>query len=135
LSVRSIGPDDVRRKNKLVFATVGILVLVGVLGTTSMSATTQFVTPTKLDEGNFEGEHVNLEGVVTDLRTEGQTVRFRVTDNTTSVQVVYRGTLPETLQNGRVVIAKGAVEDGTLRAKQLSVRAHEGSDQRPDRPG
>ena len=41
-----------RRKNKLLFVGVGILVLLGGLGATTMSATTEFVTPTTLSLGD-----------------------------------------------------------------------------------
>lgn len=117
-----------RRKNKLLFGGVGILLLVVVLGSTTMSATTQFVSPTELREGDHAGEWVNLEGAVTDLDASGGTIRFDVTDGNESVPVVFDDTRPETLQNGRIVIAKGSYEDGRLVAKKLSVRAHEGSE-------
>lgn len=120
-----------RRKNKLVIVGVGILVLLGGLGATTMSATTQFVTPTKLDDGGYQGEWVNLEGSVKNLQTEGQRATFDVSDGNTSVRVVYENPLPDTLQNGRIVVAKGVYEDGKLVADKLSVRAHEGSE-RPD---
>jgi cytochrome c-type biogenesis protein CcmE len=118
----------VRRKTKLVVSGVGIALLVAVLATTTMSATTQFVTPTSLQSGDYGGDWVNLEGIVDDLETEGRQAQFEVTDENATVTVVYEGTLPETMANGRVVVAKGKVRDGRLVANQLSVRAHEGSD-------
>lgn len=117
-----------RRKNKLVISAVGIIVLLATLGTTTMSASTQFVSPTTLESGDYDGDWVRLEGVVDELDTDQRTIRFEVTDNNTSVGVVYEGTLPETMNEGRIVVAKGVVEDNRLVAKQLSVRAHEGSD-------
>jgi cytochrome c-type biogenesis protein CcmE len=122
----------VRRKNKLILAGVGILVLVGVLGTSTMSATTTFVTPTQLDDGGHDGEWVNLEGAVTDLDASGEEITFEVTDGNASIDVAYDETLPETLQNGRIVVAKGKYDGERLVARQLSVRAHEGSDRNPD---
>ncbi len=110
------------------FAGVGILLLVGVLGTTTMSASTEFVTPTELSNGGHANDWVNLEGVVTDLETAGGRTTFAVTDGNASVRVSYDKPLPETLQEGRVVIAKGRYDGGTLTAEKLSVRAHEGSD-------
>lgn len=116
-----------RQRNKLVISVVGIIVLLGIVGTTTMSATTEFVSPTTLEEGSYEDEWVNLEGVSEDVQQEGNTVRFSVTDQNASVPVVYEGTVPETMGEGRIVVAKGAVRDGKLVANQLSVRAHEGS--------
>jgi len=120
----------VQRKTKLVVAGVGIALLFGLLTTTS-TATTQFVSPTELDEGSHAGDRVNLEGRVANLSTAGERITFRVTDGNETVPVVYEKTMPETMANGRIVVAKGVYEDGRLDARQLSVRAHEGSE-RPD---
>ncbi len=110
---------------------VAILALLGVLGATSMNASAAFVSPTQLSEDEYEGEWVNLEGSVQNLETGGRTATFEVTDGNHSMTVVYEGTLPDTMAEGRIVVAKGQVEGDRLVAKQLSVRAHEGSE-RPD---
>lgn len=120
-----------QRKTKLVVAAVGILLLSGLLVTTS-TASTQFVTPTELSEGSYEGQRVNLEGVVADLHTADGRLEFAVTDGNASVPVVYEKTRPETMSEGRVVVAKGVYEDGRIVARQLSVRAHEGSERPED---
>lgn len=117
-----------RRKNKIVVSAVGIVVLVAILGTTTMSATTQYVTPTAVASGDFNGEYVNLEGAVRNLDASGDRIEFAVADENASIQVVFDGTMPETMANGRVVVATGHVEGDTVHASQLSVRAHEGSD-------
>lgn len=122
-----------RRKNKLLFVGVGVLVLLGGVGATTMSATTEFVTPTNLAQEDHEGNWVNLEGSVKNLETDGNRATFEVTDGNTSIPVVYEGTMPDTLQNGRIAVAKGVYRDGELVADDLSVRAHEGSDN--ERPG
>ncbi|MFC4245803.1 cytochrome c maturation protein CcmE [Natribaculum luteum] len=114
-----------RRKNKLLFAGVGVVLLLAVLGTTVMSASAEFVTPTSVDEGDYEGEWVNLEGQVADLEQADGRLTFAVEDGNTSVDVVYDGTMPETMAEGRIVVAKGTVDGDTLRATELSVRAHE----------
>lgn len=120
-----------RRKNKLLVSAVGIVVLLGALGATSMNASAAFVSPTALSQEDYDGEWVNLEGAVTDLDSQGRTTTFEVTDGNHSTRVVYEGTLPETMGNGRIVVAKGRFEGDRLVAKRLSVRAHEGSE-RPD---
>ncbi|WP_455550049.1 cytochrome c maturation protein CcmE domain-containing protein [Haladaptatus paucihalophilus] len=97
-----------------------------------MNATTTFVSPTSIQDGNYEGEWVNLEGRVTNLHQSNGQVAFDVVDNNTSVSVSYEKTMPETMQNGRVVVAKGVLQDGHLDARKLSVRAHEGS-KRPNK--
>jgi len=122
-----------RRKRKVLVVGVGIAVVVAILGTTTMSASTQFVTPADAASGEHAGEWVNLEGVATDLERADGTLRFRVRGNGTSVPVVYDGPTPDTMQEGRVVVAKGRLADGRLDAAQLSVRAHEGT--RPEEAG
>ncbi|RLM56629.1 cytochrome c maturation protein CcmE [Halobellus sp. Atlit-31R] len=122
-----------RRKNKLLVTTVGILVLLATLGVTSMNASAAFVSPTQISESEdtYQNDWVNLEGVATDLDAEGQTITFAVTDGNYTVPVVYEGTVPDTLQDGRVVVAKGQYEGDELVASKLSVRAHEG-EERPE---
>ncbi|AZH26367.1 cytochrome c maturation protein CcmE domain-containing protein [Haloplanus aerogenes] len=117
-----------RRKNKLLVTIVGVVVLLGVLGVSSMNASAAFVSPTQLSDDDYDGEWVNLEGSVQNLDTQGQRATFEVTDGNHSTRVVYEGTLPETMGENRIVVAKGRVEGDTLVAKQLSVRAHEGSE-------
>jgi len=109
-----------------------MLVLLGVLGATSMNASAAFVSPTQLSEDSYDGEWVNLEGSVENLDTQGRTATFEVTDGNRSTRVVYEGTLPETMGENRIVVAKGRVDGDTLVAKQLSVRAHEGSERPAD---
>jgi len=118
----------VRRKSKLLVTIVGVLVLLGSLGATSMNASAAFVSPTQLSEDRYDGEWVNLEGSVQNLDTQRETATFEVTDGNHSMRVVYEGTLPETMGENRIVVAKGRVDGDTLVAKQLSVRAHEGSE-------
>lgn len=96
-----------------------------------MSASTEFVTPTTLSENDYEGEWVNLEGSVENLDTSGESTTFDVTDGNYSVTVTYDGTLPDTMQEGRIAVAKGRYDGDRLVANQLSVRAHEGTE-RPD---
>jgi len=131
---RIVGSErgPVRRKNKLLVTVVGVLVLLGVLGVSSMNASAAFVSPTQLSDDDYDGEWVNLEGSVQNLETQGQRATFEVTDGNHSTRVVYEGTLPETMGENRIVVAKGRVEGDTLVAKQLSVRAHEGSERPPE---
>lgn len=114
-----------RRRTKLLFAGVGAAVLLVLLGTTVMNASAEFVTPTNVDEGGYEGEWVNLEGEVADLEQRDGRLTFAVEDPNASVDVVYDGEMPETMAEGRIVVAKGLVTDGTVEANDLSVRAHD----------
>nr|WP_049892773.1 cytochrome c maturation protein CcmE [Natronococcus jeotgali] len=118
-----------KRRNKLLFVGIGVALLLGALGMTVMNASAEFVTPTSVEGGGYDGEWVNLEGQVGELEQTNEGLRFTVTDNNTTVPVVYDGEMPETMAENRIVVAKGSVEDGTLQASEVSVRAHDDEEQ------
>jgi len=73
------------------------------------------------------GEHVRVSGTVvpgsieTDT-TEG-TVTFLVTDDTSSVKVVYAGPVPDTLKDNASAVAEGTLRsDGIFHAETLFAR-------------
>lgn len=120
-----------KRRNKLLFASVGIVLLLSALGMTVMNASAEFVTPTSVGDGEYDGEWVNLEGQVGEIEQTDEQLQFTITDNNTSVDVVYDGDMPETMAENRIVIAKGSVEDGALQAGEVSVRAHDDDESGP----
>ena len=121
-----------RRKTKLVVGVVSSLALFVVLSVTTMGFTTEYVTPTQLaDDDGYDGEHVKLEGRALNVTEDGGLITFAVVDRNSSVDVVYDGGMPETLSDGRQVVAEGVYDGGgngtgTVDAKDLVVRAHEG---------
>jgi cytochrome c-type biogenesis protein CcmE len=46
-------------------------------------------------------------------------------DARAQVRYAYAGQRPITLEEGRLVVAKGVYSEGVVEAKQISVRAHE----------
>ncbi|ELY45940.1 cytochrome c maturation protein CcmE domain-containing protein [Natronorubrum bangense] len=122
------------RKVKLIVGSVGIGVLITILALTTMGSAAEFVTPTDLTESDeHEGDFVKLEGNVQALE-DGDPIEFDVTDGNYSVGVVYDGGMPETMSEGRVVVAEGHFDGAELEASDLTVRAHEGEhpDDHPD---
>lgn len=114
------------RKTKGIVGGVGIVVLLAILASTTMGATAEFVTPTDLAETDaHDDDLVKLEGRVVDLRSDGE-IRFDVVDENHTKSVVYGGEMPETMSEGRLVVADGRFDGETLRADDLTVRAHEG---------
>lgn len=125
-----------RTKTKLLVGVVVVPVLFAVLAATTMGGSAEFVSPTDVETAGqdaYTGERVNLEGVVTNLSQSNDRLAFTVTDANASVPVVYEGPMPETMAEGRVVVAKGYYNGSGVEANSLSVRAHEG--ERPDASG
>ena len=57
---------------------------------------------------------------------DGVTVRFAVTDTAHTIQVVYRGILPDLFSEGKGVVAQGKLEpDGVFRAEQVLAKHDE----------
>jgi cytochrome c-type biogenesis protein CcmE len=53
-------------------------------------------------------------------------VRFRVTDNVKTVDVVYRGTLPDLFKEGKGVVAQGTIgSDGRFTAREVLAKHDE----------
>ena len=75
-----------------------------------------------------EGQRVQVEGFVDELTPQGDHILLVLSDGeaaTATVQYSYADQRPLTLEEGRVVVAKGLYEDGVVDAHQVSVRAHE----------
>lgn len=114
------------RRTKALVGGIGIAVLLAILASTTMGATAEFVTPTDLAETDeHDDDLVKLEGRVLDLRDD-DAITFDVVDENRSKAVVYDGEMPETMAEGRLVVAEGRYDGETLYADDLTVRAHEG---------
>jgi cytochrome c-type biogenesis protein CcmE len=60
------------------------------------------------------------------VKKNGQEVRFTVTDTHQSVQVVYRGLLPDLFREGQGVVAEGALgPDGVFVAREVLAKHDE----------
>src|SRR5574338_633602 len=58
--------------------------------------------------------------------TDGVTIRFRVTDLKRSLDVVYRGVLPDLFREGQGVVAEGQLaEDGSFVASEVLAKHDE----------
>lgn len=120
-----------RTKAKLLVGGVCIPILFAVLAVTTLGGAAEFVTPTDVEKSaEYDGQRVSLEGVVTNLSDGSERIEFDVADENASVPVVYDGQMPETMAEGRTVVAKGQYDGSVVRAEDLSVRAHEG--ERPE---
>jgi cytochrome c-type biogenesis protein CcmE len=118
---------DPRRKRKtraVVLLTIALL-LAGALVYTSFSAATEATTPSQLAAAAEAGRSYELTGKVVDgsVERDGERLRFAVRDRTgrAAIPVDYTGAVPDPFREGREVIVKGHVRDGTLVADRDSL--------------
>lgn len=90
-----------------------------------------FFTPTQIADGEApKGRTFRLGGLVEpgSVRREGDgtTVSFRVTDGAKTVEVSFKGILPDLFSEGRGVVAQGMVEsEGRFRASEVLAKHDE----------
>ena len=90
-----------------------------------------FQTPTEIKEKKVAADRlIRIGGLVEkgSVRTRdgGLTVRFAITDLANSVEVTYRGILPDLLREGQGVVAQGKMgADGVFRAREVLAKHDE----------
>jgi cytochrome c-type biogenesis protein CcmE len=90
-----------------------------------------FVSPSDLAKSTQSGRQVRLGGLVqagTIQRTTGGQAgaQFKVTDGNASVQVVYKGLLPDLFREGQGVVVLGVEQtDGVFRASEVLAKHDE----------
>jgi cytochrome c-type biogenesis protein CcmE len=90
-----------------------------------------FVSPSDLAKSGPSGRQVRLGGLVeagTVQRTTGGQAgaQFKVTDGNASVQVVYKGLLPDLFREGQGVVVLGVEQtDGVFRASEVLAKHDE----------
>jgi cytochrome c-type biogenesis protein CcmE len=123
----------VKRKHKrLTFAAIAMLLL-GVATALALSAFEDsivfFYSPTDLTEKkSADGRHVRIGGLVEDgsvKKAEGAVTLFRVTDLTTTIDVSYKGLLPDLFREGQGVVAEGKLKDGVFMASDVLAKHDE----------
>jgi cytochrome c-type biogenesis protein CcmE len=103
-----------KRKIRLVVALGAAVALAAALVYTSFSASTEASKPSQLREGrSYEVTGKVVNGSVSHA---GDELRFRIRDRDgrASVPVRYSGEVPDPFREGREVIVKGELQDGTL---------------------
>lgn len=105
------------RKRQRGFVLIGALVLVGGAAALTLTALRSevafFIAPAQVAQGAIEpGKRFRLGGLVVpaSIRRDGDgTVRFALTDQGGTVEVAYRGILPDLFREGQGIIADGAL--------------------------
>ena len=110
-----------KRKIRLVVALTAAVLLATGLVYTSFSASSEAREPSELvgvSGGNYQLTGTVAEGSVD---RQGAQLLFEVADRddpTATIPVTYTGTIPDPFREGREVIVKGTVEDGTFVAEK-----------------
>jgi cytochrome c-type biogenesis protein CcmE len=106
-----------KRQIRLVVALTAALLLAGALMYTSFGSSTAAKEPSQVLAAGG-GDRYELTGKVVDgsIRNQGETLHFEVRDRNgeTSVPVAYEGVVSDTFRDGREVIVKGTLENGTF---------------------
>ena len=91
-----------------------------------------FYSPTQVDQKLAERSipperRFRLGGLVEagSVQKQGEVVRFRVTDTVKTVDVVYRGLLPDLFREGQGVVAEGMLKDGVFQAREVLAKHDE----------
>ena len=91
-----------------------------------------FVSPSDLAKSDHTGRQLRLGGLVEQGTVERSSstgsagVRFKVTDGTADVPVIYKGILPDLFREGQGVIVLGLREpDGVFRASEVLAKHDE----------
>jgi cytochrome c-type biogenesis protein CcmE len=120
-------------KRKRLWLLVGSLSVLGVAVALVLSALSDnivfFYSPSQLAEKHVPtGRRFRIGGLVENgsVHKEGSEARFRVTDLKRSVEVVYRGILPDLFREGQGVIAEGSLgPDDIFSAREVMAKHDE----------
>jgi cytochrome c-type biogenesis protein CcmE len=122
-------------KRKRLWLVVGSLAVLGFAATLVLTALNDnivfFYSPTQMVEKQIPPERrFRMGGLVeagsVTKSADGQETRFRVTDTNKTVDVVYRGLLPDLFREGQGVVAEGSLgSDGVFAAREILAKHDE----------
>jgi cytochrome c-type biogenesis protein CcmE len=120
-------------KRRRLWMLVGSLSVLGVAAALVLASLSDnlvfFYSPTQLAEKKLPADRrFRLGGLVEQgsVVKQGQDIRFRVTDMNKTVDVAYRGLLPDLFREGQGVIAEGALNDkGVFLAREVLAKHDE----------
>ncbi len=116
------------------FALIGgaglvLAVAVGIILTALKDQIVFFRSPTEVTEMKIQpGTRFRLGGLVENAsveRSEGQKLRFRVTDGNKSITVNYTGLVPDLFREGQGVVAEGMIDANATFAADTILAKHD----------
>lgn len=125
-------PAAARKRRRLLLVAVS-LALLGVATALILTAFRDsivfFYTPSELAAKQIPADQpLRIGGLVENgsVARDGNTVRFRVTDLTAALPVIYSGILPDLFREGQGVVAEGRLGgDGVFQASQVLAKHDE----------
>ena len=122
-------------KRKRLWLVVGSLAVLGFAATLVLTALNDnivfFYSPTQIAEKQIPPERRFRMGGLVEAGSvtkspDGQVTRFKVTDTNKTVDVVYRGLLPDLFREGQGVVAEGSLgSDGVFVAREILAKHDE----------
>jgi cytochrome c-type biogenesis protein CcmE len=122
-------------KRKRLWLVVGSVAVLGCAATLVLTALSDnivfFYSPTQIAEKQIPPERRFRMGGLVEAGSvtkspDGQVTRFKVTDTNKTVDVVYRGLLPDLFREGQGVVAEGSLgSDGVFAAREILAKHDE----------
>jgi cytochrome c-type biogenesis protein CcmE len=119
------------KHQRLALLAFGIVALGLSVGATLMALRENmvfFLSPTELAAKQIEPtQRLRVGGLVQEnsVVKNGSDVRFVVTDGAHSINVAYRGILPDLFREGQGVVAEGTFQNGTFTAREVLAKHDE----------
>lgn len=118
-----------RRIQVILVAVVALAVSTALIGYAMRDGINFFRSPSQVAEAPpGPNEVFRIGGLVEDgslLRGQGEAIRFRVTDGAASVDVSYRGVLPDLFGEGEGMVGTGRYVQGTFVATEILAKHDE----------
>jgi len=118
-----------RRIQVVALAALALVVATGLVGYAMKDGINYFRSPSQVVESPPPPtETFRIGGLVEEgslKRGQGETVRFRVTDGGQSVEVHYRGVLPDLFEENQGMVGTGKLEDNIFVASEILAKHDE----------
>ncbi|CAD6494741.1 MAG: Cytochrome c-type biogenesis protein CcmE [Candidatus Argoarchaeum ethanivorans] len=116
------------KKQRIILSAVVVVALLVYAGFTSFSSEqlAYYQTVTEVVSGGDIERPVNINGIIVEDSTirvqETQTLKFKITDNESTVDVVYKGILPNNYKEGISIVVTGTYHDNVVHASKLTLK-------------
>ncbi|MGI9387050.1 MAG: cytochrome c maturation protein CcmE [Methyloligellaceae bacterium] len=122
-----------RKQRRSLFIGVSLVVLASAVGLVLLALEDSivfFYSPSDIAEKKIKpGQRIRLGGLVAEgslKRSEGTTVKFAVTDTIKTINVNYKGVLPDLFREGQGVVTEGQLTtDGAFKADNVLAKHDE----------
>ncbi|PWR03144.1 cytochrome c maturation protein CcmE [Meridianimarinicoccus roseus] len=118
-----------RRIQVIALAAVALVIATGMIGYAMRDGINFFRSPSEvIAEPPQPTETFRIGGLVEEgtlERGQGETIRFVVTDGGASVQVTFRGVLPDLFGEGQGMVGTGRLVDGVFEASEILAKHDE----------